>query len=59
VDLSFYPSLKHFRKAALSRSTFHDRLLQIVKALKNNENKPSDLSVGVSSSLTITGALTR
>ncbi len=52
-----YPSLKHFRKAASSRSTFHDMLLQIVQALKW-KNMPNALSPMITSSIT-TGALTR
>jgi hypothetical protein len=56
-DLFTYPSLKHYQKAASSRSTFHDTLLQVVQALKC-QNVPFDVSLSVTSSVS-TGALTR
>jgi hypothetical protein len=60
MDLSSsYPSLKHFRKAASSRSTFHDTLLQIVNFLKKKDKTSDSSIIGESPSLIITGALTR
>jgi hypothetical protein len=40
LDLSMYQSLKHFRKAASSRSTFRDMLFRIVQALKWKDMPP-------------------
>ena len=55
MDLSSsYPSLKHFRKAASSRSTFHDTLLQIVNFLKKKDKTSDSSIIGESPSLTIT-----
>jgi hypothetical protein len=54
---SAYPSLRHFRKAASERFSFHATLLQIVQAIKYNTLLPAVISPSLSP--VITGARTR